>query len=116
MGPDIVIITSVPDYELNKNTRVIAYDKSSNKFWKVSCRYIPANFPGTGDIFTSVITASLLKGDSLPIALDRGVQFVTSCIKDSYGFDYPEREGVLLERVLPNLNAPLVISNYELMD
>ncbi|MFD3156604.1 pyridoxamine kinase [Haloimpatiens sp. FM7330] len=115
MGPRTVIITSVPDSESNKNTSVIAYNSRDNVFWKVSCLYIPAYYPGTGDAFTSVLVGSLLQGDSLPIALDRGVQFITSCIKASYGFNYPKREGVLLEKVLENLKMPVVFSSYELL-
>lgn len=116
MGPNIVIITSVPDPSIAKNTSVIAYNREDNRFWKVSCVYIPTNFPGTGDVFTSVIVGSLLQGDSLPIALDRGVQFITSAIRASYGYKYPEREGVLLERVLGNLNMPALINSYELLE
>ena len=116
MGPDIVIITSVPEQAVTKNTSVVAYDKQNKKFWKVSCLYIPANFPGTGDVFTSVLVGSLLQGDSLPIALDRSVQFVTSAIRASYGFDYPRREGVLLERVLENLKMPVIVGNCELIE
>ncbi len=115
MGPDTVILTSVPEDINNKITSVIAYNRKTNKFWKVSCEYIPAHFPGTGDAFASVIIGSLLQGDSLPIALDRGVQFITACIRASYGFDYPTREGVLLERVLENLNMPVMMSSYELI-
>lgn len=116
MGPECVIITSVPDANSKKKTRTIAYDKRHDKYWNVTCQYIPASFPGTGDAFTSVIIGSLLQGDSLPIALDRGVQFITACIRASYGFGYPEREGVLLERVLNNLNLPVLTSSYEVMD
>jgi len=116
MGPRIVIITSVPDSKDNKDTSVIAYDRKNNAFWKVSCKYIPAYYPGTGDIFTSVIIGSLLQGDSLPIALNRGVQFITQCINASYGFNYPKREGVLLERVIDILKMPAVLGNFELME
>jgi len=115
MGPDTVILTSAPENVNSKKTSVIAYNRKTNKFWKVSCEYIPANFPGTGDAFTSVIIGSLLQGDSLPIALDRGVQFITTCIRASYGFDYPKKEGVLLEKVLGNLTAPVLMSSYELI-
>jgi pyridoxine kinase len=116
MGPETVIITSVPDPNSTRNTWVIAYDRKNNKFWKVSCLYIPAYFPGTGDGFTSVIVGSLLQGDSLPIALDRGVQFITACIRASYGFGYPEREGVLLEKVIQNLKLPVITSSYEILE
>ncbi len=116
MGPQIVIITSVPDPGLSKNTSVIAYNKKDGRFWKVKCEYIPAYYPGAGDIFTSVITGSMLQGDSLPIALDRGVQFITAGIRASYGYSYPQREGIVLEKVLPNLNMPVIISSYEILE
>ncbi len=113
MGPKIVIITSVP--HKNNMTDVIAYNREDGRFWKVSCVYIPAHFPGTGDMFTSVIVGSMLNGDSLPMALDRGVQFITAAIRASYGFVYPQREGVLLEKVLDNLKVPVLNSSYELI-
>ena len=113
-GPEIIIITSIPVPDDPKLSSVIAYDKTSDRFWQVQCTYIPAYFPGTGDIFTSVMTGSLLQGQSLPIALDRSVQFVTQAIRASFGHDYPRREGVLLESVLDNLRAPIINTSYEL--
>ncbi len=114
MGPEIVVITSVPD-EDERKTNTVAYDKKTNRFWRVPCQYIPASFPGTGDAYTSVMIGSLLQGDSLPIALERGVQFITQCIRTSYGFHYPHIEGVLLEKVLHLLNIPIISENYEEM-
>lgn len=116
MGPEIVIVTSAPDCQASKNTSVLAYNRKDGRFWKVSCVYIPAHYPGTGDAFTSVLVGSLLQGDSLPIALDRGVQFITTAIRASYGYEYPRREGVLLERVLGSLNLPVVAGSYELVE
>lgn len=115
MGPKKVIITSAPDARNPKNTNVVAYNKEDGRFWKVSCVYIPAHFPGTGDIFTSIIVGSLLQGDNLPLAIDRAVQFITAAIRASYGNGYPEREGVLLERVLGNLNLPVLVSSYKFL-
>jgi len=115
MGPGTVILTSVPNKNGDKNTSVIAYDSKNDKYWKVSCRYIPAHFPGTGDVFASIVVGSLLQGDSLPVAMERAVQFITTAIRASYGFEYPKREGVLLERVLNTINLPVIGSSYELM-
>ncbi len=115
MGPDTVIITSVPD-ENRRNTNTISYEKKEKTFWQVGCKYIPATFPGTGDAYTSVVIGSLLQGDSLPLALDRGVQFITQCIRASYGFHYPHRDGVLLERVLDLLKMPVVSGSYEMLE
>jgi pyridoxine kinase len=111
LGPEIVVITSVPVSE--KVTSVVAYNKITKKFWKVECDYIPVNFPGTGDSFTSVLTGSILNGESLPVALDKAVQFINNAIKESIGFDYDYREGVLLEKILSNLKYPVLFSNYK---
>lgn len=116
MGPEIVVATSVPDQGEGKDSNVVAYDRRRNTYWKIPCKYIPASYPGTGDAYTSVMIGSLLEGDSLPIALDKGVQFITQAIKASYGFDYPKREGVLLEKVLEVLKMPVVLGGYEMLE
>ena len=114
-GPEIVIVTGVPEDCSAKTTSVVAYDKRSKHFWKVSCLYFPAHYPGTGDSFTSVITGSLMQGDSLPIALDRAVQFILMGIRATFGYEYDNRNGILLERILPVLQAPVQICSYELL-
>ena len=116
MGPETVVITSAPLSRKGKDTSVVAYSHQNRHFWRVPCVYIPANYPGTGDVFTSVLTGSLLQGDSLPVALDRSVQFVAQAIRASYGFDYPRRNGVLLERVLAGLGGPVSSGSYEWLD
>lgn len=112
-GPEIVIVTSVPAQESASRTSVVAYSRLDRRFWKVSCSYLPAAYPGTGDAFASVITGSLLQGDSLPIALDRAVQFASMGVRASFGYQHNQAEGILLERILNTLNAPVQISSYE---
>ncbi len=119
LGPKTIVITSVPSSSFNENKRtsVVALqveNDGTKRFWKTDCPYIPAHYPGTGDTFTSVLSGCLLKGDSLPIAIDRAVQFVTLGIRATFGHNLPEREGILLERVLDSLNAPLN-STFELL-
>lgn len=114
-GPEIVIITSVPE-ENGKKAATIAYHRKTKRFWKVSIAYLPASYPGTGDAFTSVLTASLLQGDSLPIAIDRAVNFINMGIRATFGHDHDPREGILLERVLHSLDAPVMSSSFELID
>ena len=84
------------------------------RFWKVPVNYLPANYPGTGDAFTSVITGSLLQGDSLPIAMDRAVRFTSMGVRATFGYDYNTDEGILLERILDTLIAPVQTSSYEI--
>lgn len=116
MGPGIVIITSVPIKNRKGMTSVFAYDAHVQRFWKVECMYVPATYPGTGDMFTSVITGCLLQGDSLPIAMDRAVQFVSQAVRATFGYSISPREGVLLEHVLGSLRNPVPMSTYELVD
>ena len=115
LGPEIVIVTGVPEDQSAKTTSVVAYDKRSKHFWKVSCLYFPAHYPGTGDTFTSVVTGALMQGDSLPIALDRAVNFILMGIRATFGYEYDNRNGILLERIMPTLQAPVQISSYELL-
>ncbi len=114
-GPKIVIITSVNDFDKKELTSVIAYDKLNEKFWKVSCAYIPATYPGTGDIFTSVLTGCLLQGDTLPIALDRAVHFTSIGVRTTYGRNYDYKEGIIIEKILDTLKAPVTVSSYEII-
>lgn len=114
-GPQIVIITSVPVLGDRHKTSVYAYNRQGNRYWKITCPYLPAHYPGTGDTFTSVITGALMQGDSLPIALDRAAQFILQGIRATFGYEYDNREGILLEKVLHNLDMPIQSSSYELI-
>jgi pyridoxine kinase len=116
LGPEKVIITSVPNGDSRNNSSVIAYNKVDHRFWRVGCDYIPAHYPGTGDAFASVMVGSLLQGDSLPIALDRAVQFISMGVRATFGHNHRPTEGILLEKVLPSLSAPVQISSYQLLD
>ena len=114
-GPDTVIITGVPVQGKPNLTSVIARSRTDGRTWKVTCPYLPAHYPGTGDAFTTVITGSLLQGDSLPIALDRAAQFILQGIRATFGYQTDNREGILLERVLQNLSLPIQSATYELV-
>ena len=115
-GPSIVIVTSVPVKDDPHSTSVYAYNRFGNRYWKVTCPYLPAHYPGTGDTFTSVITGSLMQGDSLPIALDRATQFILQGIRATFGYEYNNLEGIMLEKVLHNLDMPIQVSSYELLE
>lgn len=116
MGPEKVIVTSVPLEGKIGTTAVLAYERKNNRFWKVETAQIPASYPGTGDMFASVITGRLLLGDSLPAALDRAVHFVTHAIRNTFGHNTPHREGVLLEKSLYQLMTPENLSICELLE
>lgn len=113
LGPDTAVITSMPMED--SSSCVVAYDKKDGRYWRVMCDYVPAEYPGTGDIFTSVLVGALLEGDSLPMAIDRAVMFVSVAIRTTFGYNTPLREGVLLERVLHTLSKTPETIQYELL-
>ncbi|MEG2172254.1 MAG: pyridoxamine kinase [Desulfovibrionaceae bacterium] len=116
MGPEVVIITSAPVAQCATDTAVVAYHAGQKRFWKVDCPYIPVFYPGTGDVFASVLTGCLLQGDSVPLAMDRAAQFASMGIRATFGHEYPSRNGILLERVLSTLRVPVTASRYELLE
>ncbi len=98
-GPETVVMTGIPCTE----GKIInmAYEAREQIFWEIKSDYIPARYPGTGDIFASVLLGGLIKGEKLPDAMKKAANFVEIAIKDTYYKSAPTREGVLLESVLP---------------
>ena len=91
----VAVITGVPLAEGVISN--VGCDREKGGFWRVDCDYVPASYPGTGDIFASVLTGGLLSGDSLPIAMDRATMFTQIAIKNTYSYGLEPRNGVLFE-------------------
>lgn len=101
LGPNKVVITGVPladGHLLNSG-----FERDTGQFWEVISERIPARYPGTGDIFASVLAGLLLRQHRLPDAMLKAARFVERAIKVTFKAQTPIREGVLLERVLPEL-------------
>ncbi|MGL4208705.1 MAG: pyridoxamine kinase [Candidatus Adiutrix sp.] len=114
MGPEMVLITSAPIKSRPQASTVIAYDRLDNRFWITERPHVPSQYHGTGDIFSSVLTGSLMQGDSLPVAMDRSAQFVSTAIRATFGYrekDLGHHE-ILLEKALPSLSTPLKSTDY----
>lgn len=107
----VVVITGVPfaDGVISN----IGFDRDSGGFWRLDCEYVPVNYPGTGDIFASVLTGSLISGDSLPIAMNRATSFTQIAIKITYSYGTEPRNGVMFESVLPWLSANNTFADFK---
>jgi pyridoxine kinase len=71
-------------------------DEDGRVFWvKRMCQDI--SYPGTGDIFASVLLGALLQGDSFELACTRAADFIVLLITESAKIDTPVRMGVALE-------------------
>lgn len=102
-GPATVIMTGIP--LANRQIMNLGYERHSGRFWQVVSEHIPARYPGTGDIFASVLAGALLDKQNVPQAMELAAEFVNMAIKTTYAAGTPAREGVLLESTLPWLAA-----------
>ena len=112
LGPGIVVITSVFS---DGRTYNVGYDREHSRFWRIPYNLISAHYPGTGDVFASVLTGSILRGDSLPLAMNRATAFLELAIKTTYSYSTEAREGIMLENCLDFLISNPTLCDYEQM-
>ncbi|EGO64898.1 pyridoxamine kinase [Acetonema longum] len=97
LGPDKIVMTGIPQQEKLLN---MGFERSTGRFWQVASPRIPVSYPGTGDIFASVLAGALLQQSSLSDAIQKAAGFVEQAIRITFAAGAPVREGVLLERAL----------------
>ncbi|MGL5414141.1 MAG: pyridoxamine kinase [Clostridium sp.] len=98
LGPKYVVLTGIIYENRIKN---LAYDKENNEFYIVEEEYYPYSFSGTGDIFTSILTAAMLKGENILEALELSTKVIKEAIVDSIEQGITStKEGINFERVL----------------
>ena len=68
-----------------------------------SNKRVGKRYPGTGDVFASVLLGRLLQGKSFALSVEKASAFVGEVMAYSTNFLYPEREGVLIENNLSKL-------------
>lgn len=78
LGPRSAVITS--GREEGGRHVVWGFDGGTGEYFTVPYRFIKAHFPGTGDIFTSLLTGQLLSGRSLPQAVKKAVDLLERLI------------------------------------
>ncbi len=78
LGPRSAVITS--GREEGGRHVVWGFDGRTGEYFTVPYRFIKAHFPGTGDIFTSLLTGQLLSGRSLPQAVKKAVDLLERLI------------------------------------
>lgn len=92
------VVTSVPLAGGLAN----AYRDFSGETGVIPFETIDGHYPGTGDLFASVLTGALVTGDSLRGAVARAADFVSRAMALSRGAGDPNH-GVQLEAALPYL-------------
>lgn len=101
-GCDNIVVTSVP-LENKDLIGTAVYRKENDYFHIIESLRQEKSYPGTGDIFTSVLLGNLMNNVDLLNSCERSCSFVEKCMKVSSQYDYSSREGVLLEKCLKYL-------------
>lgn len=102
MGPRYVALTSVPDQGANTLSS-LAYDRERNAFADFKATHLPAHYPGTGDMFSSVLTGHLLAGDGFFLACEKASVFVFRALQHAMAIQAEPREGIPFEPLLKDL-------------
>ena len=111
MGPRRVVITGIclrgtwngSCYE-DGTVRTLSYDGGER--FVCDRPHLNSHYPGTGDIFASVLLGKLLIGNDFRESVKAACAFVEYAIRTTLAADLPHghrREGVLLEACLPRL-------------
>ena len=101
-GPINIVTTSIPTSQEDLMLTAV-FERDNDKFTVLPHEMLPAHYPGSGDIFASVLIANLLNGISLISSVQKAADFVYEAIRLSLAQKRPFREGVALEQVLPLL-------------
>ncbi len=104
LGPDKVVITGI-----ERKDRIINAVADGSDIRFLSVKKSGQNRGGTGDIFCSIVAASLLQGMSLDRAVKKAADFVSTAIRISDEAEIPVREGVIFE----NIMSKLASTSYE---
>lgn len=84
IGSRSVIITSMTIEQTSDNVgytkAVVGYNAASEEYFTLPYHEIPVRFPGTGDIFSSVLFGNLLKGVSLEESTQKAMDVVAQMI------------------------------------
>ena len=96
IGAKSVIVTSIPSVE----TRMVAgFDSKINEYFYLPYEEIPTYFPGTGDIFSSVIISETLEGKSLKVATEKAMKIVKEIVFENKDQE-DKKKGIHIEKYL----------------
>ncbi|MEL7605154.1 MAG: pyridoxamine kinase [Sedimentibacter saalensis] len=110
LGPDICVITGIATVD-GENINA-CYDKRNNEYWKIPFRFVNKRYPGTGDLFTSLLVGYLMNDKKLPEAIEEASRFVSLAVKETYEAGTPSREGVLFEKIMKELYNEIEVYKY----
>ena len=84
-------------------TGAACFDRDDGSIHLIQTDFVARSFHGTGDLFASVLTGSLVQGCRLAEAAARAAEFVRLCAAHTAPLHLPQREGIEFEPLLGRL-------------
>jgi pyridoxine kinase len=100
-GKRSVVLTGV-DFD-GEHVGAAAFDKASGRASFSYCRRVARYFPGTGDVFASVLMGALMRKYNLDEAVKLAVSFIFECMDYTVKSGGETREGIYFEPFLYKL-------------
>ncbi len=79
-----VVITSATESDTGRHL-VWGYDHTCQEYFQVPYEYLPVRVPGSGDIFSAIMTGALLEGNPLKAAVEKAVRVLSRLIAENQG-------------------------------
>jgi len=95
-----IIITGVPFEDGSK----VIIEGFNDRAEIHPCEYVEGSFCGTGDVFSAVFTAEILKGTPLSDAIDIARDFVAKAVAETKKAETDFRQGLLFEKFIGSEN------------
>ncbi|MCQ2401079.1 MAG: pyridoxamine kinase [Lachnospiraceae bacterium] len=100
LGPADIVITGI-----ERGNSIINAVSENGEVKFLTARKTGSNRPGTGDIFSAITCASVMKGMAFGKAVAKAADFVSTAIRISDDAGIPTEEGVIFENILSKLSA-----------
>ncbi len=97
-----IVITGV-EYTENQKKFICTATCTQGEIGFIEKEYAGTGYPGTGDLFASVLLGKLMGGSSFYESAEFASDIVREIVNDTFAAGTPVRDGVLLERNLKRL-------------
>lgn len=106
-GPRISVVTGVRFEDRPHCISSVVFDRQTETCFTVDQTEVQESYPGTGDVFASVLLGGLLQGNSIQKAMSKAAEFVYRVTELAFQQQNPPREGLPIEALLVDENRIL---------
>ena len=98
-GPDKIVITGL---QHNGNIRNFIYE-TGKPYTIIEVKKIGEDRSGTGDVFSSIVVANIVKGVDIVTAVKKATDFISKAINYTAKIGTPVNDGICFEEYLTDL-------------